>query len=270
MLGSSREALAVCSEYLESQATDSGLYELAGELFSVADLLGSESTLRSALADSGQLTAVRENLARDVFASRIGSLALDVVVLAAQQRWSEDMDLVLALEDLAAQAIFVSAQNDNTLDATEEELFRFGRAVDGSADLQMALTNSASSAQVKSATVRELLKDRSTPATQTLLEYAVGHLHGRRIDSVVDNLVAMAANQRDRVVAEVRVAIELTPEQHDRLAKALSTIKGRKVTLNVAVDPSVLGGAHVAIGDEVIDATILHRLDQARRLVAGQ
>jgi F-type H+-transporting ATPase subunit delta len=102
-----------------------------------------------------------------------------------------------------------------------------------------------------------------------VLEYAVGHLHGRRIDAVVDDLVALAAKQRERVVAEVRVAAPLTDEQERRLAAALTRLKGRTVRLNVAIDPSVLGGVHVRIGDEVIDGTVAARLEQARRAVLG-
>jgi F-type H+-transporting ATPase subunit delta len=231
--------------------------------------MDTESVLRSALADSGQLTAVRENLAQDIFSSRVNPLALQLIRLAVVQRWSEDMDLVLALEQLAEQAILTVAQNDGTLDATEEELFLFGRAVDSSAELQMALTDPASSADVKASIVRDLVAARGTSAAAALLGYSISHLHGRRIDSVVSHLGEMAAKQRDRVVADVRVAAPLTPEQSQRLASALSKLKGRTVRLNVAVDPSVLGGVHVSIDEEVIDGTIESRLEQARRALLG-
>ena len=70
-------------------------------------------------------------------------------------------------------------------------------------------------------------------------------------------------------MAEVRVAAPLTEEQSRRLAAALSSLKGRTVRLNVAVDPAVLGGVMVTIGDEVIDGTVASRLEQARRAVLG-
>ena len=186
---------------------------------------------------------------------------MDVVLLVVSRRWSSESDMVLALELLADQAAFTVAQNDSSLDATEEELFRFGRALDASSDLQMALTDPAQSATVKSSIVRDLLAGRGTVATSQVLQYAVGHLHGRRIDSVIETLCALAAQQRQRMVAEVRVAAPLDDAQRTRLQSLLSRLKGREVRLNVAVDPSVLGGVHVQIGDEVIDGSVRGKLN---------
>jgi F-type H+-transporting ATPase subunit delta len=269
MLGSSRDALSLCSEALDGFAVTVDRSQLGTELFAIASLLDSEKVLRSALADSGQGIEVRTSLAAEVFGSRVAPAANDLLLVAVAQRWSEDMDLVLALEELAAQAVLFVAQNDNTLDATEEEIFLFGRAVDESADLQMALTDPASAGSVKSAIVADLLKSNASSATKELLAYAVSHLHGRRLDSVIARLGDLAAAQRQRMVAQVRAAAPLSESQTQRLVAVLSKLKGRDVRLNVALDPSVLGGIHVVIGDEVIDGTIASRLEAAHRAVLG-
>lgn len=269
MIGSSRESLSVCQEGLDARRGTPGFDGLSGELFAAAGVLAAEVQLRSVLADSGQPHAVREALVRQVFGGKVSDLAIDLLVLVTSQRWASDLDLVLALEQLADQAAFAVADAQGTLDATEEELFLFGRAVDASPALQMALTDPAQSAQTKARIVADLLGGRTTSATREVLEYAVGHLHGRRIDSVIDELCGLAAHQRERVVAEVRVAAPLDAEQERRLAAALSTLKGRTVRLNVAIDPAVLGGVHVRIGDEVIDGTVASRLEQASRAVLG-
>jgi F-type H+-transporting ATPase subunit delta len=269
MIGSSRESLAACQEGLDARRQDAGFAQLSGALFSVADVLSREALLRSTLADSGQPHSVREGLVRQLFAGKVSDLAVDVVLMVVDRRWAESLDLVLALEQLADQAAFTVAEGDGTLDATEEELFRFGRALDASSALQMTLTDPAQGSGTKAAVVRDLLQGRSTAATQQVLEYAVGHLHGRRIDAVVDELCGLAARQRARVVAEVRVAAPLDETQQRRLADALSRLKGRTVRLNVAVDPAVLGGVHVRIGDDVIDGTVASRLEQARRALLG-
>jgi F-type H+-transporting ATPase subunit delta len=269
MIGSSRESLTACQEGLDARRQDAAFGQLSGELFAIADVLGREGQLRLTLADSGQLHAVREALVRQVFGGKVSDLAVDVMLLVVDRRWARDMDLVLAVEQLADQAAFTVAEGDGTLDATEEELFLFGRALDSSPTLQMTLTDPAQSAATKAAVVRDLLQGRTTGATREVLEYAVGHLHGQRIDAVVDELCTLAAKQRQRVVAEVRVAAALDEQQERRLADALSRLKGRTVRLNVAVDPAVLGGVHVRIGDDVIDGTVSSRMEQARRALLG-
>ena len=269
MFGSSRESLVVCEEGLDARRQSPGFEQVSGELFSVASLLDREGQLRATLADSGQPHSVRDGLVREVLNERVSDLVVDIVLMVVDQRWSSALDLVLALEQLATQAAFTVAEASGTLDTTEEELFLFGRALDASSALQMALTDPAQTSASKSAIVRELLAGRSTAATDEVLQYAVGHLHGRRIDSVVDGLCELAARQRERVVAEVRVAAPLDPAQELRLAEILSRLKGRTVRLNVAVDPTVLGGVHVKVGDEVIDGTVASRMEQARRAVLG-
>lgn len=269
MLGSSRGSMANVSKALDAQRGAEGFGTLSSDLFAVADLLVREKSLRSALADSGQPEAGRVALARSIFEGRISALSVDVVAQAVAQRWSQPNDLVTAIEHLAAQAAFTVAESNGTLDATEEEIFRFGRAVDASADLQMTLTDPSLPASVKANVVRDVLAGRSTAATLEVLQYTAGHLGGRRLDSAVDDLAELAAAQRERVVAEVRVAAPLEDAQAARLAEILGRMTGRTVRLNVAIDPTILGGVHVKVGDEVIDGTVATRFEQARRAVLG-
>ena len=268
MLGASRASLAQVSAAL-GERSDEGMAALSADLYSVAGLLDREKALRSALADSGTSPEARAALVGSLLGGRVSAPAVEVIEDVARQRWSADGDIVLAVEALAAQAAFAAARADGTLDATEEEIFRFGRAVDASAELQMALTDPALSAEAKAGIVSTLLAERSTPATRAVLSYAVGHLHGRRIDSVIDELTESAARQRQRIVAEVRVALPLTDEQRRRLVDILGRLTGREIRLNEAVDPAVLGGALVTVGDDVIDGTVATRLEQARRAILG-
>ena len=267
MLGASRESMTALVDALAERESVSA--DLADQVYSVADLLGREKPLRTSLADSGTSEEARRSLVHSLLDGRVSAEAVDLVALAVSKRWSTDEDLVVALEALAAQAAFARAQADGTLDATEEEIFRFGRAVDASSDLQMALTDPALSAATKAGIVDSLLQGRSTEATRQVLGYTVGHLHGVRLDAAIDVLTQAAARQRQRVVAEVRVAAPLDQQQQRRLVDALTTLTGRQIRLNVAIDPSVLGGVHVTIGDEIIDGTVATRLAQARRAVLG-
>jgi F-type H+-transporting ATPase subunit delta len=70
-------------------------------------------------------------------------------------------------------------------------------------------------------------------------------------------------------VAEATVAAPLTAQQEERLVSILERIYRTRIRVQVRVDPDVLGGVVVRVGDEVVDGTILHRIEQARRAATG-
>ncbi|MSW39346.1 MAG: ATP synthase F1 subunit delta, partial [Actinobacteria bacterium] len=168
-------------------------------------------------------------------------------------------------ESVAAQAAFMGAKSDKSLATVEDEIFRFGRIIDASAELQMALTDPSSTPATKAGIIKELFGKKVKPATLVVLTYYASHLRGRRVDSVVDHLTSLAADQTDRIVAEVKSVIDLDAKQKTRLAAVLGKITGKEVRVNVAVDPSIIGGLSIQIGDEVIDGSVTSRLEQARR-----
>jgi F-type H+-transporting ATPase subunit delta len=254
---------------LAGRSGDAEFSSAAAELLSVSALFAGDKSLRVAVADAGQSVNARQQLVRDLFGSRINSLALDVLVNVAGARWSDAEDVAEALEALAAHIIFATAQAAGELDRVEEELFLFGRAVDANPELQMALTNPALNGAAKSAVVRDVLAGRAAKGSETLLIHTAANLRGRRVDAAIKTLSDLAASQRERVVAQVRVAIPLTQDQASRLANVLGRIAGRQVSLNVVVDSSVIGGVSVRLGDDVIDGSIKTRLEQARRAIVG-
>jgi F-type H+-transporting ATPase subunit delta len=87
---------------------------------------------------------------------------------------------------------------------------------------------------------------------------------GRDLDTSARELAELAARRRNRVVAEVRAAVELDQQRRTRLAEVLGRITGRQVDLRVTVDQAILGSVVVRIGDEVFDGSIRSRLEQAR------
>lgn len=264
----SRDNRAALRREAEARITTLSL-GIAEEVLSVAALLAGEKSLRTALADAGQSIAGREALLKDVLGSKVNASTLSLLTSAIAARWSDADELVDALEELGMVVAFCAAENDGSLDRVEEELFRFGRAVEANPALQMTLTDPALSASGKAAVVRDLVAATAAPVTTAILTHVAANLRGRRVDMAVTNLSNLAAAQRERVVAQVRVAIDLDAAQRERMARALARLTGREVRLNIAVDPTVLGGASVRIGDDVIDGTMVTRLTQARRTLVG-
>jgi len=265
MLGSSRESLRAVSAVLAARADDAAFARVGGELLQVAALLGGESTLRSSLSDSGTPLPIRTGVVDQLFGSKLAAVTVDVLKSVVEQRWSSGRDFVDAVDQLAAEALFTIAEREGRIDAVEDELFRFGRAVSSSGDLFFALTAPALGAEHKTAIVHSLLDGRAEPETLALLTHVVTATRGRTIEDAVGELVEVAAIRRQHVAAEVTSAIALTPEQQTRLASALARIYGREVDIRTTIDPDVIGGISVRVGDEVIDGTTAHRLEQARR-----
>ena len=270
MQGASRRALAQLQQACDARRDAGGdSAAISNDLLAVAALLSTEIKLRNALADPGAEPDSRSRIAEQLFEGKVNSDALALVQEAVRARWSRSRDLVDALEAIAAQAAFTVAEREGRLDRVEDELFRFGRTVAGSANLRNVLAQPDIGAEQKRALLASLLAGKADPTTRQLLDHVVSAPRGRRIEDTVLELSELAAQRRARVIADVRVAAALTPDQHARLTAALSRIYGREVSLQVTIDPKVLGGAVVTVGDEVIDGTVLNRLEQARRQIAG-
>jgi F-type H+-transporting ATPase subunit delta len=166
--------------------------------------------------------------------------------------------------DAYAAAIFEVAKAEGSLDEVADELFRFSRLFESNDELRNALTDQALPAERRQAIVEDLLGNRALPLTTSLISFIVAAGRGRDLPKIVEQLVDRAAAEREHVVAEVRAAVELTPEQRDRLAAALSRSLGKQVEVKVVLDPSILGGIVARVGDTVIDGSIRHRLDQLK------
>lgn len=163
-----------------------------------------------------------------------------------------------------AESVLGIVRAEGDLDEVTDELFRFARALEGNDDLWRALGDANLPASRRQQVVQDLLSGRASPVTTAVVSLLVGVGRARDIPAVVDLVVARAAEERQKEVAEVRSAVDLTDEQRTRLAEALRSATGKQVEVKVVVDPSVLGGVVATIGDTVIDGSVRRRLDQLR------
>ena len=241
--------------------------QVAADLFGVVDLLDATPQLRRALTDPNVDGQSRRGLATRLLAGKVEAVALDVVEAAVEQAWSSGRALASALERQGVRACLWHAEQAGRLDDVEETLFRFGRVVDADHELRTALGNSTAPLAARRELVTTLLAGRAPAETVTLAERA-GAARNRTLEVVLQNSLTLAAARGGRVVATVRVAAPLTPDQEARLRDALTRQASRVVNLHVVVDPGVVGGIMVEMGDEVIDGTVAGRLADARRHLA--
>jgi F-type H+-transporting ATPase subunit delta len=272
MRGASRASLAAAKERLAaalSGSTSAAAASLGDELFSITGLLDREPAVRRNLSDPTIGGSLRAGLARTLLSGRVSDAALGQFTGLATERWSEPGDLTDATEQLAVLAICAGADTDGVLDEVEDDLFRFGRIVGGNPDLRYALANQFVPAQARRGIVTDLLDGKVSEPSLRLISQAAANPRGRSVDASLEEYAGLAADLRQRLVAEVHVVAPLTTAQRSRLAAALSATYGHDIHLNVVLDPEVIGGMTVRIGDELINGSVESRVAGIRRNLAA-
>jgi F-type H+-transporting ATPase subunit delta len=166
-----------------------------------------------------------------------------------------------------AQALLDVAKAEGHLTEVEDELFRFSRIIAGNDELRLAIANPGMPVDRRAAIVDELLEGRTLAITRAMAAFIVGAGRGHDFPAIVQRFVELSANSRDKVVAEVRTTTPLDDASQQKLAEALSRATGKQVEVKVAVDPTVLGGLVVEMGDTVMDGTVRHRLEQLKEML---
>ena len=268
----SLEALRISTERLLESAEnldDAALGALGSDLQSVAALLDREPSLRRTLSEATTDIEARAALIGRLLAGKVSAPAAAAVDVAVRQSWATGGDLRDGIGRLGRTAMFLRAERAGHLDDVEDELFRFARIVDASPELSVLLDDPSADPDSRASLVERVLGGRADALTGELLTGLARHTGGRSYSHGIRELVEQAAQRSDKVVATVQSAVELTAEQFDRLSGALRRIYGRDVAVHVVVEPALLGGVRIQVGDEVIDGSVSGRLDTLRRTLAG-
>ena len=270
MRGSSRAAAAAGQRAFQSAlASGADWGTLAEDLFGITALIDGNATLRRAVADPSRDARAKRDLVARLFGGKVNQAAVDVLSELVAQRWSTERDLSDTVESLAVETVLASAEAGGRGDQVEDELFRFERIVAGNPALRDALVNRNVDPRGKAELVGRLLQGKVTAETAPLARQSVLAPRGRKFDRTLELYLALAAKRREQLTAVVIAAVPLDETQRHRLAAALQGIYGKPVQLQLVIDEKVVGGIRVQIGDEVVDGTILRKLEGARRHFAG-
>jgi F-type H+-transporting ATPase subunit delta len=258
-------ALIAKFDSVSSGLSGDALSTLSDELASVAKLLVAEPILARHLAEASGETEAKKQLLQRLLAGKVGDTTLDLLNTAASVRWSLTSDLVDAIEHIARLSLLTRAERENQADEVEEQLFRFSRILDAQPQLTTLLGDYSKPAQGRVELVRKVMsQNNGANATATaLLAQTVDLLRGERADEAVLGLARLAVARRGEIVAQVSAATDLSDAQRSRLNQLLARIYNHPVSVQLNIDPDVLGGLSVAVGDEVIDGTLSSRLAAA-------
>jgi ATP synthase F0 subunit b/ATP synthase F1 delta subunit len=262
----SRESVLSMVKHLDGVVADldaNGLTSLADDLSSAVKLLRREAPLGRHLADPSLDSDRKVALAERLLSGKVSDSALDVLKNAVSQRWSSTSDLIRGVQHIARLVLLVRAELEDQIDDVEDQLFRFSRILDSEPRLTSLLSEYTAPLEGRISLLNNVLHRQASKNTADLLRQTVELLHGERADEAVRELANLAVSRRGEVVAHIGAAAELSDAQRDRLIELLTRIYGHPVSVQLDLNPALLGGLTIAVGDEVIDGSLASKLASA-------
>jgi F-type H+-transporting ATPase subunit delta len=262
MGSASRAALAAAVTAL---AGEKGVTLATGEqlLSAGRDIAGSPQ-LRSLLVDPSIEPAEKSKLIGRIFGS-LDAVSARLLSGLTTARWSDSDELIDGIEQIGIRAIAAASPQAEV----ESELFAFARAVTSDNELELAVGSTLSDPVQKAALVERLFGDKADPATVSIVRHLVQSPRGRRIGELLQSAAETVADASGGIVATVTAAAPLSAAQLEKLTSTLKTQYGREPRIALRIDPTVIGGLRVQIGEDVIDGTVASRLADLRLQLAG-
>ncbi|MEJ3404562.1 F0F1 ATP synthase subunit delta [Rathayibacter sp. YIM 133350] len=258
------QALATVRSALLAQ----GVSDLASgqALLGAGRVVGGSQQLAHAIADPGADPETKASLITAVFSSTVTPAALALLQEIGRQRWSRAADVLVGIEEIGLRVIAASAPAEVSVD---DELFSIARTVSENSELELALSSKLGDNAGKVTLLQKLLGGRASEQTLAILAHLVQQPRGRRMGELLRHAASVVADEAGYGVAVVTSAVPLPEAQVQRLASSLTAKYRRNIRINQVVDPTLIGGLRVQVGDDVIDGSIAKRLGDLRLQLAG-
>ncbi|OEY23367.1 F0F1 ATP synthase subunit delta [Corynebacterium sp. BCW_4722] len=274
MKAASREAQAHVTEQLEQlvRGADNSVAaaaQIGTELFLTVDQLDSERALRVAVADTSLEAGQRAGILKEVFGDKVAEPTLNILTAAGEQEWSNPREFRAGLINLGRRALALGAQEQGQLEQVEDELYQLSVLLNGETELTQLLSDRTATAAQKRGLLASVIYGKVTMFTEALALQVIGRPEHNPVDDLAE-LAAATAKMRGKTVARVTSAETLSDAQRSALAGKLEQIYGREMAIHTEVDPSLLGGMVIRVGDEVIDGSTRGKISRLRTDMAAQ
>jgi len=243
------------TETLDGAATPA--MRIAEDLFGLADLVKTDSRLRRSLTDPGRTGTDRARLADDAFGAHVAPETRTVVRSVVAEHWSDPMGLYDALEILGITATLEAARAAGRLEDVEHELFAVSGLLADDRELRTALSDMGrGTAHERADLAQTVFGPHLSAWSMRLLRRGVGRTSHGRLLATLRRFCERAAGMRGRVFVTVESARPLSDAQVDRLRDAVTARLGQPASLNITVDPQLIGGFRVNTGVMSIDSSV--------------
>jgi F-type H+-transporting ATPase subunit delta len=169
--------------------------------------------------------------------------------------------------EVYARSLFEVAQEHDALDTIHDQLSEFAEALDGSRELQVFFFSPYFSSEEKKEGIGKMIEDADERFVRFLELLAERHRMPAlfRIKREFD---ALWAEEQKMLPVTITSAVELDQSTVKRISDEIQDRTGRRIELTTSVDPDVIGGLAMQVGNLIMDATIRARLERLRKEVA--
>ena len=252
------------------RATAEDAWRIGNELFSVTNVLDRNIRLERALTDPSRPVEDKVALLNKLVGYQAHEMTMEILTDLVGRRWSRVSDIANAVEDFGVDGMMYYADATDATLQVSIELAELHSALLNLPVVRSGLSSDRAPAEARIKLLYALVGNKDlNKVTMRLAEHAACNPRRRRYLSTIHWLINKFSRHMGESMVTVTTAAPLNPEQVDKLIAVYSKRLGRPVHINSNVDPTVIGGMRIEIGDEVTDNTVVAQLQQLQRRVTN-
>ena len=266
----SRIADRVSRDSLAPKLRNSGedAWRIGNELFTITSALDHNIQLERALTDPSRPVEDKVAVVKTLIGDQAHPLVMEIMSDLVSRRWSRVSDIANAVEDFGVDCMMYYADHTNTTLQVSVELAELHSALLNLPVVRTKLYDATVSSEARVKLLYSLIGDADfTKVTKRLAAHATCNLRNRRYLQTIQWLINKFSRHMGESMVTVTTATPLSKEQVEKLIAIYSAKTGHPVHINSVVDPTVMGGMRIQVGDEVTDNTVVAQLQHLQRTV---
>ena len=266
----SRIADRVSRDSLAPKLRNSGedAWRIGNELFTITSALDHNIQLERALTDPSRPVEDKVAVVKTLIGNQAHPLVMEIMSDLVSRRWSRVSDIANAVEDFGVDGMMYYADYTNTTLQVSVELAELHSALLNLPVVRSKLYDATVPAEARIKLLYSLIGNADfNVVTKRLAEHATCNLRNRRYLQTIQWLINKFSRHMGESMVTVTTATPLSKEQVEKLIAIYTAKTGHPVHINSVVDPTVMGGMRIQVGDEVTDNTVVAQLQHLQRTV---